>query len=252
MWEDIFTVLSNLAFIIPITKAWERDKLATLLVFAFQMVASMAYHSCNSFSGVCFGLSPHLLRDMDFFWAQYLIFLTSLNLILFPVSSKAWRWTPPLLMAAAGTIIFFLQRWIGESTYLQFAIAAVSLGGLVVYWIIYAVYRWMEYDRDGPLLPPYRWHYLTYGLALSGMASSLYVAEMQNHEMYWAIHSVWHVAAALGQYFLLMAWKKEVVMNPQRAILLNQIPGIPSWIVKKHQPAGWRYRIVHNTPASSV
>lgn len=251
MWEDIFTVLSNLFFIVPISKAWERDKLASVLVYSFQMFASMAYHTCNSFSGVCFGLPPRLLRDMDFFWAQYLIFLTALNLIVFPVSSKAWRWTPPLLMAAAGTLIFFLQRWIGESTILQFAIAAVSLGGLVVYWIAYAVYRWLQYDRDGRLLPPYKWHYLTYGLALSGMASSLYVTEMQNHNMYWAIHSVWHMAAAFGQYFLLMAWPKQVVMNPDRAILLNPIAE-RARMAGSDRPAIWRFPIIHKTPVSRV
>lgn len=251
MWEDIFTVLSNLFFVIPISKAWERDKLASVLVYSFQMFASMAYHSCNSFSGVCFGLSPRLLRDMDFFWAQYLIFLTALNLIMFPTSNKAWRWTPPLLMAVGGTLIFFLQRWIGESTFLQFTIAAVSLGGLVVYWIAYAIYRWVKVDRDGRLLPPYNWKYLTYGLALSGMASSLYVTEMQNHNVYWSIHSVWHMSAALGQYFLLMAWKKQVVQNPARAILLNPIAerarNSPA-----ERPAIWRFPISHVAPPSRV
>jgi hypothetical protein len=243
MWEDIFTVLSNLFFLIPISKAWEYNKLASVIVYSFQMFASAAYHTCNSFSGVCFGLSPRLLRDLDFFWAQYLIFLTALKLIDWPTSSKAWRWTPPLLMTVAGTVIFFLQRWIGESSVMQFAIAGVSLGGLVLYWIIYAAYRWMEHDRDGRLLPPYRWHYLTYGLAMSGMASSLYVTEMQNHNMYWAIHSVWHAAAAMGQYFLLMAWKKEVHNDPRKAIILHAIT---------ERPMILRYPIVHRTPPSRV
>jgi hypothetical protein len=234
-------VLSNAFFIIPITKAWEYNKLAAVLVYSFQMFASAAYHTCNSFSGVCFGLSPRLLRDLDFFWAQYLIFLTALKLIDFPTSTKLWRWTPPLLMTAAGTLIFFLQRWIGESTLLQFAIAGVSLGGLVLYWIIYAVHRWLQHDRDGRLLPPYRWHYLTYGLALSGMASSLYVTEMQDHTAYWAIHSVWHASAAMGQYFLLMVWKKKVRNNPEKALLLQPITERP-----------FRYPMVHRTPPSRV
>jgi hypothetical protein len=244
MWEDIFTVLSNLAFIIPITKAWKRDKLGTVLVYTFQMFASAAYHSCNSFPGYCLGLRPTLLRDLDFFWAQYLIFLTPLNLIIFPTYKKAWRWTPPLLMVAAGTLIFFLQRWIGESTILQFSIAAVSLGGLILYWIVYAIYHWLERDRDGSLLPPYRWPYLTYGLALSGMASSLYVTEMQNHNLYWAIHSVWHLSAALGQYFLLQAREKAVVTDPKRAILLQRITEKERWTLPRP--------IVHRTPPSRV
>lgn len=248
MWLDVFTVISNLAFILPIAEAWRRDKLWAVIVYTFQMFASGAYHSCNSFSGVCFGLSPRLLRDMDFFWAQYLIFMTTLNLIMFPTGNKVWRWVPPLLATAAGTVIFFLQRWIGESTFLQFGIAFVSLGGLVIYWIAYAIYRWLEVDRDGPLLPPYKWHYLSYGLALSGMASSLYVTEMQNHNMYWAIHSVWHLSAAFGQYFLLKAWSRKRVMNYRdRAILLHRIE--EPMLVK---PGRLIMRFVHNTPPSRV
>lgn len=245
MWEDVFTIISNLAFILPIAEGWRRDKLATVLIYSFQMFSSGAYHSCNSFSDLCFGLPPRLLRDMDFFWAQYLIFLTALNLILFPTGTKFWKWLPPLLMAAAGTTIFLLQRWIGESTYLQFGIAAVGLGGLLTYWITYGCYRWMEVDRDGELLPPYKWRNLVFGLALSGLASSLYVTEMQSHNMYWSIHSVWHVAAAFGQYFLLKSWSRKRVVNYQeRAILLNPI--------RQKAVAVGINRFVHITPASRV
>jgi Protein of unknown function (DUF3522) len=257
MWEDVFTILSNLAFIIPIAIAYQYDKLVTCLVFTFQMVASAAYHTCNSFSWGCFGLPPLLLRNLDFFWAQFIVFMTAFNLILFPTYNKAWQWTPPLLVAAAATTVFLLQRWIGESMMLQFGIVAFAFGGLLLYWIIYAIYMWLK-DRDGPLLPPYRWKYLTYGLALSGMSSSLYVTATQTHNLYWAIHSLWHIAAALGQTFLLMSWSKSLVnakARPSTWILsVINSPGdaAAATATSTKKAASATRRFIHQAPPSRV
>jgi len=253
MWEDVFTVISNLAFLLPFALAVELERIFVAFVYLFQMIDSAAYHTCNSFSGICFGLSPLFWRHSDFFWAQFIPVFSVLNLIRFPSKPRAWIWVRPTIWVLSGVLIFMLQRWIGESTWLQFGIVGGSFIGLLLYWAIYAWNAWMR-DRDQEsLLPPYRWNNLTLGLALSALASSLYVTEMQNHNMYWAIHSVWHVLAALGQYFLLKAWHREDFKDYSTAVLARPIAAasrvLPAaFMTRRTRPIKLR----HVTPKSRV
>lgn len=250
MWEDVFTILSNLAFILPFGLAVHYGQVLTAFDLMAQMLFSMGYHACNSYSGACLGLSPLVWRYGDFFWAQYLIFRTSLLLIHFES-----RWTRPALMVTGGTVLFMIQRWVGESMWLQLGVAFVSLGGLLLYWVIYAIH---SKNRGAPrLLPPYRWIYVCIGFALSALACSLYVTEMLNHRLYWAIHSVWHMDAALGQFFILLAWPPNTGPHnyDTQAFLAERI--------EKRQPNPFSVPIiihrtskgmslVHRTPPSKV
>lgn len=249
MWEDVFTILSNLGFIFPFALAVHYGEVLTAFDLMAQMLFSMVYHSCNSYSGACLGLSPLIWRYGDFFWAQYVIFRTALLLIHFES-----RWTRPALMVTAGTVIFMLQRWIGESMWLQMGVAFVSLGGLLLYWIIYAMLRYSRGQR--PLLPPYRWLYVCLGFALSALACSLYVTEMLNHRLYWAIHSVWHMDAALGQFYILLAWPPNT--GPRNfesqsflARLIEKPPVSPFSVPVLMPRSGGRHKgLVHRTPPS--
>jgi hypothetical protein len=251
MWEDIFTIISNLAFLIPFSLAVHYGYVLTAFDLMAQMLFSMAYHSCNSYSSACLGLSPMFWRHGDFFWAQYLIMRTALNLIHFRN-----RWVRPSLMIAGGTLIFLLQAWIGESMWLQFIIAFISLGGLLLYWGVYAFQRYME-NPDRPwseLFPPYRWLYVAMGFALSGLACSLYVTEMLDHKLYWAIHSVWHMDAALGQFFVLLAWPPGIALHNQQeqaflAKLIQKREDAPFLMVPVVAPHR-RGLLHHRTPPS--
>mgnify|MGYP001764669841 CR=1 FL=1 len=179
-----------------------------------------------------------------------MILRTALNLIHFES-----RWARPAIMITGGTVIFMLQRWIGESMWLQFGVAFVALGGLVMYWIVYA---WIRKARGADrLLPPYRWLYVSLGFAMSGLACSLYVTEMLSHRLYWAIHSVWHIDAALGQFFILLAWppNKGIRNFESQAFLAKFIENraaaalvpVAQQPPRHHQAGG---QIVHRTPAS--
>lgn len=251
MLEDILTIVSNLGFLIPFAQAVHLGHVFVAFDLMAQLLFSMVYHTCNSFSGYCLSLSPTFWRNGDFFWAQYMIFRTALNLIHFRS-----RWTRPSLMIVAGVVIFFLQHWIGESTWLQFGVGFVSFGGLILYWIIYALAVYAK-DPDAPfmsLLPPYRWQYVGFGFALSGLACSLYVTEMLNHRLYWAIHSVWHMDAALGQYFILLAWPPgEGIHNyDTQSFLAKPIEKGPMLVpiaMAAHRPNA---RLVHRVPPSRV
>lgn len=203
MWEDVFTIVSNLGFLFPFALAVHYGYVLVAFDLMAQMLFSMGYHTCNSYSGACLGLSPLVWRYGDFFWAQYMIFRTALILIHFPN-----RWVRPALMLTAGGVLFMVQRWVGESTWLQLGVAFVAFGGLLIYWIIYALNAHAQGKKS--LLPPYRWLFVWLGFALSALACSLYVTEMLNHRLYWAIHSVWHMDAALGQFFILLAWPPNV------------------------------------------
>lgn len=253
MWEDIFTVLSNLGFLLPFALAVHYGYVLTAFDLMAQMLFSMGYHTCNSYSGACLGLSPLVWRYGDFFWAQYLIFRTSILLIHFES-----RWARPALMVTAGMVLFMVQRWVGESTWLQLGVAFVSLGGLLFYWIIYALNQHAKGKSGRELLPPYRWLFVCLGFALSALACSLYVTEMLNHRLYWAIHSVWHLDAALGQFFILLAWPKDTgPRNMEKQAFLaqliekRQVGGGPFSVpvLMKHNPSKG---LVHRTPPSKV
>lgn len=248
MWEDIFTVVSNLGFLLPFALAVHYGYVLTGFDLMAQMLFSMGYHACNSYNGFCLGLSPLVWRYGDFFWAQYMIFRTSLLLIHFES-----RWTRPALMVTAGAVLFMIQRWVGESMWLQLGVAFVSLGGLLIYWIIYALNHWAQGQR--PLLPPYRWLFVCLGFALSALACSLYVTEMLNHRLYWAIHSVWHMDAALGQFFILLAWPPNVGPRDfaaQSFLARNANPFNARIIIRHQLGARATKGLVHRTPASRV
>ena len=252
MWQDIFTVLSNLGFLLPFAFAVHYGYVLTAFDLMAQMLFSIGYHTCNSYSGACLGLSPLVWRYGDFFWAQYMIFRTALVLIHFES-----RWTRPALMVTAGGILFMVQRWVGESTWLQLGVGFASFGGLLFYWIVYAMNQYAKGRR--PLLPPYRWLFVCLGFALSALACSLYVTEMLNHRLYWAIHSVWHLDAALGQFFILLAWPQDTGPRNMetQAFLAQPIEkrqggpfSVP--VILQHRVASSTKGLVHRTPPSKV
>lgn len=227
MWEDAFTIASNLAFLLPLYESICRQRWIRAVNYAAIVISSSAYHGCNSFGNACLGLPPDTLRHMDFFWAQLIIPLTALYTIEW--WSDAWYAAETVLIFVAGFVLFIVQRYMGDSIYLQLVVSGASFGGIFAYWFLYAIRRCRKYDTSPSdpaasrrYLPKYRWEYFCGGIGLSGVAVALFAAEMLSHRHYWAVHSCWHVDAALAQVLMLNIWPA-----PKESIRLQGKHGKP-------------------------
>ena len=201
---DVLTVVSNAWFILPAVES-ARQRLWTLAcIYVLVGVNSGIYHTCNSFYGACAGLPAEVPRMMDFFSAQLTIPLTALLVIHFPLRLY---WAKRVIIVLFAFSIFLLLQFFGTAMAVQLSISGVSFALIVVYWITYAC----VHGR----LPPYRWDYFALAIGLLSLSSTLYVVQMIMPSFYWAIHSVWHVNAANGQFILLLIWPPD---DPDRKI----------------------------------
>jgi len=255
VWQDIFTVISNIGFLFPAAEAIERQYWIEAIIYLIVTLSSTFYHLCNSWSGACLGLPPDVLRDQDFFWAQLLIPLIALYAI--KPWSEHWYAFKICTISITAVGLFYAQRYWGNSPYVQMAVAAASFGAIFFYWLLYALRQSRKPPKkDGSRrrwLPPYRWEYFSLGLGLSGVAVALFSAEMLNHELYWAIHSCWHLDAAFGQFFLLCIWR-----TPSEPIRLYdpKHPGRPGKRVPLMESHPYAIRssnkLIHLTPPSKM
>lgn len=193
-WPYALTIISNVAFVYPASVAAERGRWTRFMVYLMIWLWSSLYHACNSFSGGCLLPAP-LHRTMDFFFAQFIIIMKVLYLIDFGEENAKWE---RILLIASGCLLFVVQYAVGDSLYIQMGICCVCLLVLVGYWIWYAV-------RFQSGLPPYDWSMLGLGVGFTCVACGLFATQSQYHGLYWAIHSCWHVNAAIGQALLLQA-----------------------------------------------
>jgi hypothetical protein len=220
MWEDVFTIISNLAFLLPAYEAFWRNRVTRGMVYLLIVVASSMYHVCNSFHGACFGVSPTVWRSGDFFFAQLVIPLVALYVVQFPHTGY-WYLAEPILIILFAVGIALGQVYFGTTLYVQLVLCIISLSLILVYWILFAIYR-CRMGRDR-WLPDYNWPYFVVAIGLAGVSASLFTAEMQSHLAYWAVHSVWHVCAAFSQFFLLFIWDGGDMEYLPRYVALSAI-----------------------------
>lgn len=183
--EDIFTVLSNLFLLITFGAALWCRRWTRAFVFFCMTWVSFVYHLCDSFGACIFSFNMH--HHLDFFFAQWLIVLTGLYLVDFPY----WLpWLERCLIILGGLSIVVLQITLSAELYVQAALVGAVLVGVIIYWIACGV-------------PKYKWDMLLIGLSLIAGSVLLYVGQNQLPKLYWATHSLWHVAAAVGQTYWL-------------------------------------------------
>lgn len=181
-----FSVISNLALLIPAFRAWKYNLLLRSFIFFVETFVSALYHTCDDY-GVCAG-SFSTLQHFDFFYAQSFIVLNTLYFIHFSPLYEWLEWT--LILWALFTIAWLQALFPGGSILIQAGIAIVSVGVILLYWLIWG-------------MPKYRWDKLTTGLALLCMAVIFYVFQNVYSPGYDWIHGLWHIAAALGTDFIL-------------------------------------------------
>lgn len=240
---DIFTIVSNVFFILAAVQAWLGEIWVLVMLYALIVVNSSMYHACNSFANLC--VFPSLThRMMDFFFAQLIIPATAFTLVLMP---KSLRWLQTMSFIGIAFVIFTIQIAVGESIYIQMAISIGSLCAIALYWIIYATRTAAMYGKF--CLPPYDWGYLAMGIYCTGTACGLYAAEMQYHRLYWAVHSCWHAIAAYGQVFIIKCRPPD---PDHEYAVLNESASSASAPTLIGGSLAARKRIVHMAPTARV
>ena len=166
-------------------------------IYFLMIFASALYHACNSFSSLClFSADTH--KMIDFFFAQLIIPVTALYVIKFPLR---WSFIERWLVVGSAILIFVLIITIGTSFIVQMVLAIGSFVFIALYWVGFALWHYEKYGKGR--IPRYEWNAFFWGIALTLLAVSLFATQSQWVPGYWAVHSLWHTAAAIGQYFVL-------------------------------------------------
>lgn len=194
---EVLLVISNAAFIIPSIKAATLHRWTRAILYFLMIFASSFYHSCKSAPSTCVFPAP-IARKMDFFFAQTLIIVTALYLIYFPARyAFIERWAILLGMFA----LFVTEVFLNEPFSVQIIVAAISLAVVIIYWCFYARFEYLVTGHAK--IPPYDWDPLVMGIALTALACTLFATQAGWSDGYPWVHSIWHVSAALGQFFVL-------------------------------------------------
>lgn len=201
-------VATNAAFILPAIKAAMLHRYTRAVLYFFMIFASSFHHAC--IGGINCVTPADIARKTDFFFAQLLIPVTSLYLIEFPLK-YAWleRWLIWGFMAA----LYFVEVFTNEPMLVQTIVVGVSVFLLIGYWILHGSYEARQYQKlhgrrpenpcKGCRFPNYSWYSLSLGIWLSMLAMGLFGTQGSWPGGYDWIHSLWHVLAALGQYWIL-------------------------------------------------
>lgn len=194
---DVLLIISNAAFFAPAIKAHFLHRNTRAVIYTFMVFASSFYHACNSYLGLCL-FPPNVQRKVDFFFAQWLIPLTALYVIKF---SPEWYFLERWLIFLFGLAIFVVEVFYSEPFALQLIIAGISLLLIVGYWICFAIAKADAGEK--PRIPTYDWGYFAMGIALTALACVLFTVQNSWHLGYPYVHSIWHITASQGQYFIL-------------------------------------------------
>jgi hypothetical protein len=190
---DVVTIVSNAIFLVPAAEAVYKRRWTRFMIYILVLMCSTMYHACSAFNSACvFDARTH--RRLDFFFAQLIIPLSALYVVYF---TPRWRFLERILTVAFAFVILILLLTVGDSMYVQMALAGGALAIILVYWIGYAVV-------SGGHMPPYEWDHFGMAIALTSVSCVLYVTQLQYHLMYAWIHACWHSLAAMGQFFFLL------------------------------------------------
>lgn len=208
VYAEWLLVATNAFFIIPSIKAWSLEHTTYSILYFIMIFASSFHHAC--IGGINCVLPPTIARKTDFFFAQLLIPMSALYLIQVP---QAYAKLKRVLIWFFMVALFVVEVFLDEPFWMQVVIVGVSIGMLVVYWIIYASYYALNVYRGpkdacggnclGFRFPPYNWLSLSLGFWLSIWAVCLFGPQGRWPGFYDLIHALWHTLAALGQYWIL-------------------------------------------------
>lgn len=190
------------------------------LIYFLILFTSGSFHACDQGYTCLFSFQTQ--KDLDYIFAGLILPLTALYLIHW---ERSYMWAPLqrwfIILFALLISLLVVKGW-GSELSGQAVIAGVSLAVVVGYWIGYAVnavcieypappalhWCWSpDYDAAGVAgryFPKYEWGALLAGTALTSIGVYLFIS--QGTFLYtwgWVTHSMWHILAAFGQYFII-------------------------------------------------
>lgn len=205
---DVLSVISNVAFMLPSGQSMYLRHWTRAVLFFFMIFASSFYHACNSWTGHC-TFDANIHRKTDFFFAQLLIPVTALYLIKF---KGVWCFVERVLIMLAAATLFVVEVLSNEPFIIQVIISMGSFALIIGYWIGYAVY--MNHKEGAPRIPNYDWEAMVLGVGCTALACTLFATQRMWHAGYPWVHSIWHVLAAFGQYWVLNTRPKRGPIYP--------------------------------------
>lgn len=107
--------------------------------------------------------------------------------------------------------IAILQATLPGELVIQAAIAIVAFSVVAGYWILFKI-------------PVYNWKYVLIGVSLLSGSVALFALQNVYSPGYWAIHSLWHVAAAMGMHYIIMIKPKAYWFESAAARVGTKIP----------------------------
>lgn len=190
-WTNIFPVISNLAFLAPGIRAIQYGRVGRAFIYFLVIFSSGSYHLCKSYSGAClFEYQSH--KQFDFVIAQVNIPVGALYFIYFPLSLAWLEWWTLLISLLLTTLVV---TCFSAGFYIQCIISAAFFLVIFIYWGIF-------YCLHGRI-PKYKWKEVMLGVAVSIIGLSMFQLQNVWPAGYWALHSLWHILIAFGQFFLI-------------------------------------------------
>lgn len=186
MYTDVLLALSNLFFLFPFVRATLKHRWTRAMIYLFLVFISGFYHACYSEMNLCF-VAHSIHQRLDFFFSYLLIPLTGLYFIDFTGGfAFLERW---IIMLTALMLFLLIVDPTVDQTTLQYWLLSVSTS-LILLGI---VLNWRVYQPDAVAI----------GLLATLIAFAFFVLSESNHSKYWIYHGLWHMFAALGQFFIL-------------------------------------------------
>lgn len=202
-------IATNGFFILPSIKSAMLHRYTRAVLYFLMIFASSFHHAC--IGGINCVLPAEISRKTDFFFAQLLIPVTVLYLIEFSIE---YAYLERYLIWGFMVLLYAVEIFSNEPFLVQCIVVGVSLGILLLYWLLFVVNEILEAEKYGPVddyskvvrLPDYGdWSELSSGLCLSVLAVGLFGTQARWPGGYDYIHSLWHTLAAFGQYWILCA-----------------------------------------------
>lgn len=196
-WADICQVISNIFLLLPAWVAWKYNLVFTTFLFVTECIVSTVYHICVFSSACLFGYS--VLHNLDFFFAQLLIVRAAAYLIFYPPTKMFWEW---IFLMLGCVVIIILEITLPGDLAVQAGIVGASLLIVIIYW----------FCNGG--LPDYDMPRFYLGILLIVSSVLMFCIQGTWPDAVWAAHSLWHISASLGFYYLLQ-------IKPPASIIQN-------------------------------
>lgn len=205
--------LSNLAFLIPFVEAIRKYRWTRAFIYFLLVFASGLYHVCFASSAMCiFNHDTH--QQLDFFLSYLLIPLSALYFVDFTLE---WAFLERWLILTFALVIFLVHP---ITQHIEYILLGVSLFIVFFYWIVYFL--------KNNHFPPYQWGYVC-GSILFVLGSFVFFI-WQDYIGYDVSHTIWHILAAFGQFFILRIRKTDKRAHysalDTRILLARPIPRI--------------------------